>query len=124
MKNKKKIAIIAKYLFKNSFTGNFLDDAKIMQNIKILTSQKPHGLVNILRFYKRLLAQTLAAEVLQIETTEKLSAVQEKELMAKTNARKIIYNLNPKMVFGAKIKHGDWIYDSSLQAKLSQIAKS
>ncbi len=121
MKNKKKIAAVAKLLFKNSFSNGYLDEKKIISNLKVLTCQKPQGLVNILRFYKRLIAQARATEELQIESTETLNPNQEKELLTKTHARKIHYKLNPKMVFGAKIKHGDWIYEQSLENKLHQL---
>lgn len=121
MKNKKKIAAIAKLMLKNSFSNGFLDQKKIMTNLNILSSQKPQGLVNILRLYKRHIYQALNTEELNIESAEKLNTAQEIEILAKTNAKRINYNLNAKMVFGAKIKHGDWIYEQSLENQLNQI---
>lgn len=121
MKNKKKVGIIAKILFKNSFNNGFLDNKKIMFNLNTISTLKPQGLVNVLRQYKRLIRQALSIEELQIESVDALSIDQEKELLIKTNAKRINYKLNPKMVFGAKIKHGDWIYEQSLDNKLSQI---
>lgn len=122
MKNKKKIIQIAKLMFQNSLTGGFLDNKKIMSNLNILTSQKPQGLVNILRLYKRLIGQAQSLEELDIESAEVLNSAQEKDLISKTGVRKINYKLNPKMVFGAKIKHGDWIYEQSLESKLEQMS--
>lgn len=121
MKNKKKIAAIAKLMYKNSFTDGFLDNKKIMSNVNIITSQKPQGLVNILRLYKRYISQAQSLEELDIESAEVLNSAQEKDLLTKTGARKINYNLNPKMVFGAKIKHGDWIWNNTLDEKLNQL---
>lgn len=121
MKNRKKIVQLAKLMYKNSFTNGFLDNKKIMSNVNILISQKPQGLVNVLRQYKHLISHALNVEELNIESAEKLNIVQEKELLTKTGAKKINYRLNPKMVFGAKIKHGDWIFEQSLESKLGQL---
>lgn len=121
MKNKKKVGTIAKILFKNSFTNGFLDKKRISSNLNKVATLKPQGLVNILRQYKRLVSHALSIEELQIESAEKLNTAQEKEVLTKTNTKRINYKLNPKIVFGAKIKHGDWIYEQSLDNKLSQI---
>ena len=58
-----------------------------------------------------------------VETAQKTkeSEKMEKELLSKTGARRIKYKINPEMIFGLKITHGDFVYDASLDSKLKQL---
>lgn len=122
MTTKKKIEKLAKSFFKQSLTDGLIDEGKVRKNLNLLTSLKPPGLVQILKIFKRLTLQKLSKEEVLIETADK-KAISEFEpfFLRKTQARKIKYRQNPKIIFGAKIIHGDWIWDATLQAKLEQL---
>ena len=45
----------------------------------------------------------------------------EKELLSKTKAKRIKYKINPKLIFGLRITHGDFVYDATLDSKLKQL---
>lgn len=123
MKNKKKLKKIAKLCFRESLTNSFVDSQKVRKILKSLLSQKGSGLGTILRIYKRMLETKLAEEEVTVEASEKIANEKkfEAEILAKTGARKVIFRINPKITIGARVTHGNWIYDSTLSSKLGQI---
>ena len=124
MTNTKKVKRIAKDLFAQSLTDGFIDEVKIGKNLKLLISAKPAHLVQILKIFKRLIRAKLEKEEILVETADK-KAVESLEsfFLKKTRARKIKYKQNPKIVFGARITHGDWIWDATLAAKLKSLTQ-
>ena len=123
-KNLKKIA---KFLFKKSLNSDGLIDAKKVQIIlRQIVSQKPPQLIKILKKYKKLIEAALSREELVVETAEKLSNQKkfEQNMFAKTGTNRISYKINPNIILGARITHGDWVWDESLQAKLAQLLNS
>jgi|SRR3972149_719473 len=124
MISRKKTIQIAKSLCKKCCTPEgHIEPSKIHLVLKALSRQKPAGYSNILRALKRQVETSLAREEVTVETTQKPTNWKqlEKTLIEKTHAKKITYKTNPNIVFGAKIMHGDWIWDSSLDAKLKQL---
>ncbi|OGD85625.1 hypothetical protein A2164_02175 [Candidatus Curtissbacteria bacterium RBG_13_35_7] len=123
MKNRKKIYKIAKYMFKNSLTEGIVDAKKVNLVLKEIISKRPNHLTYILKLYKKLITQALAKEELIVESASLLPNQKsiEKQLLEKTGTQRIIYKTNPKFVLGAKITHGDWVYDQTLGAKLAQL---
>ncbi|KKR51102.1 MAG: F0F1-type ATP synthase, delta subunit [Candidatus Curtissbacteria bacterium GW2011_GWA1_40_16] len=124
MTGRKKLIKIAKIMFKNSLSGGYLDNNKAKKIIAEVSSLKPTGLAKILTIYKRYLKEQLAREEIVIESATALpNKSMEKELLLKTGAKRIRYQINIQMVSGAKIKHGDWLYDESLSAKLANLTQ-
>ncbi len=123
MRSRKKQILIAKALFKNSLTVGRIDSQKIRALLKIITSQKPFGLARILKIYKKLLQTALSKEeiILESATEIKNQKLFEKILVQKSRAKRIKFRLNPHLVVGARIIHGDWIFDASLDGKLKQL---
>lgn len=122
MTSRKKIIKEAKTLFKTSLKNNSVDENKVKKILKVIASQKRAESLKLLKIYKRLIEQKTAQEELVIETETGLKQTTlTKKLMAKTKARRIIYKVNPKMIFGAKVTHGDWIWDATLDAKLAHL---
>ena len=119
----KKIKDLAKVMFKKSLTEGVVNPASVSAVLKETISQKPQNLKNILKFYKHLIESKIAREELIVETAQKTKEIEkmEKELLSKTGARRIKYKINPKMIFGLKITHGDFVYDASLDSKLKQL---
>ena len=120
----KNLEKIAKSLFKKSLNSDGLVDAKKVQIIlRQIVSQKPPQLIKILKKYKKLIAAALSCEELIVETAQNLTSQKkfEQNLFAKTGAARISYKINPNIVLGARITHGDWVYDKTLQAKLERL---
>ncbi len=122
MTGNKKIVQIAKIMFKNSMSNGYLDTNKAKKIIAEVSSLKPAGLAKILTAYKKYVQEQIAREEIIIESAVALpNKNMEKELLSKTGAKRIKYQIESKMVTGAKIKHGDWLYDESLSGKLSNL---
>jgi len=123
MRNKK-LSKLAKVLFKNSLTNSEVDELKVKKILSHITSQKILGVKTLLKYYKRLIENALAREEIIIEIAQ-LDQIKEleKQILTKTKAKRISYKINPSIVFGTKITHGDWVYDSTLEAKLNNLIK-
>jgi len=118
----KNLEKIAKSLFKKSLNNDGLVDTKKVQIIlNTIVFQKPPQLIKILRKYKKLIEAALSREELVVETAEKLSS---QKKFAKTGSTRINYKINPNIVLGARITHGDWVWDETLQAKLENLTKA
>lgn len=122
--NRKKQLQIAKSLLKASLKNGAVDTSSVRSVLRNFMKLKPQGASNILKFYKKLIAQKIASETLTIETATVSSSVKHlsKSLATKSGARKVIFKTNPEFVFGARITHGDWIYEDTLESKLHQLA--
>lgn len=126
MISRKKIRDAAKTAFNNSLTEGYIDGKKARQNIKALKDQYKIGLTKVLKLYKKLIVSALAEEevILEIPTGLKIQKQIEAQILQRTGAERVVYKINPKLVFGTKIRHGDWIFDSSLPEKLGQLSKT
>ena len=126
MRSRKKQLASAKNMFKESLTNDNTDPVKIRQILGNIIAQGPTSLVNILKIYKRLIETKQRQEQIIIETAADLTNQKEltKKLITKTKAKKVLVRTNPKIVFGAKIIHGDWIWDATLDAKLKQLTRT
>ena len=123
----KNLEKIAKSLFKKSLNSDgFVDTKKVQVILNTIVSQKPPQLIKILKIYKKLIATALSREELVFETAQKLPNQKklEQNLFAKTGATRINYKINPNIVLGARITHGDWVWDETLQAKLENLTKA
>jgi len=119
----KKIKDLAKIMYKKSLKDGLINPASVSTVLKEIVSQKPPGLKNVLKLYKHLIESKIAREELIVETAQKTKEVEkmEKELLSKTEAKRIKYKINPKLIFGLKITHGDFVYDATLDSKLKQL---
>lgn len=119
----KKQAKIAKVLFKKSLDSEGqLAPNRISQIIKALARKKPQGILGILKAYRRLIKSQLKKEGVEVEMAQKVTGKKfEQLILSKTGARRINFKMNPSVVLGAKITHGDWVWDETLDAKLQQL---
>lgn len=121
----KKYFKIAKSLTKRSLDEDGkTDPRKIKQILSAIGKQKPQGAASILKAYKRLMTRILATEEVILESPTKPEAIFAQELLKRTGARKIIQKTNPNLVLGAKIIHGDWVWDETLDAKLARLTQN
>src|SRR4030042_2173127 len=119
----KKNIKIAKSMFKKSLVNGLLNTTCAKLILEETIAQRPRNLINILKIYKRYVEAKTAQEELVLEVPQKNAKISkiEPELLKKTGAQKIIYKVNPQLVFGAKIFYVDWIIDATLDSKLTQL---
>ncbi len=125
MRNRKKQIEVAKLMFKNSLKNGQVDKAKVRQVLKEKATKRQVGTIALLKKYKRLIEMALAKEEVIFEIGQKITNLAriEDELLSRTQAARIKIKINPKIVFGAKITHGDWQYDATLDAKLKELIR-
>lgn len=119
----KKQTVIAKALFKKSLDEKGqLNPNRVRQILAGVTRVRHRGVLGILKAYRRLVASQIKKEEVEIEAAQSLKSKKfEKLILSKTGTRRINFKINPDMVVGAKITHGDWIWDETLDAKLEQL---
>jgi len=123
---KKKQIQIAKVMLKNSLSGGLVNSKLVSFVLREVISQRPQGLTKILKVYRRLVENKLKKEEILIESAQKVANQKqlEQEFTKNTGVKRINFKINPKIVFGAKVTSGDWIYDATLDAKLNQLTKA
>lgn len=116
---------IARALFKSSLKNGSLDTTRAEKVLKEIVKLSPQGLIGILQNYSRLVSQALSWQTVVVESAS-VSGVRdlEKKLLKATGAQKVTFKHNPKFVFGARITHGDWIYEDTLESKLKQLTSN
>lgn len=121
--NKKKLTRIAKNLFKLSISNGFIDISNVRRILSLLDKSGQSGKIQILKHYKRLIEEKLNKETVIVEAASQITPTKQFEevILNKTIAKNIKYKINPDIVFGAKVTSGDWIFDSTLDAKLKQL---
>lgn len=117
---KKKYIKIAKAMLRASLKNGLVDSKLVGKVLKEIISQRPSGLTKILKIYKSAVTAQLAREELIIEASA-LPSISKLALLSKTGAKRIIFRKNPEIIFGARIKNGDWIWEETLNSKLEQI---
>lgn len=125
MKTRQKLTNFVKALFKASLKAGIVDEVKVHQLLKLLEERKPPGTLQILKIYKGRIQTALAKETVTVEIPTKIKNQPEIERrLQKTGAQKILFRINPQIVFGAKITSGDWIWDATLDAKLRKLTNA
>ncbi|GEM_PF-2959061 len=121
--NKKYQKKVAKLMFKNSLSYGFLDENKVRKILFEVTKTKTRGTSSILKLYKRLVASQLSKEQIIIEAPLKIDIPKSTHdrLISKLGAKRIKFVQNDDIVIGARVTHGDWIFDRSLDSKLEAI---
>lgn len=120
MRDKKKIYRVAKLMYKNSLKNGAVDAKLVGKILKKVTGQKAYGLSKILIVYKNLIAQKIAKEEILVEAST-LPQLDKSAFLKKTGAKRIVFKKNSDLVFGAKITHGDWVWEETLDSRLEQI---
>ena len=124
MNSKKQQQKIAKFLFKKSLDQEGTINAKNVQKVlKEIVARKPPQLLHILKIYKKITETALAKEQIIIESAQKTANFKklEAKLQERTGAKRIIFKINPSIVLGTKITHGDRIWDNTLEGKLKRL---
>ena len=119
MKSSKDIKLKAKEMFKKSLENTKIDPQKVKAVLNEFYNQKEAKAAKILKIYKNLVSQALSWQEVIVETAlDTIGDDQKRSILAKTEAQSVKVVKNPKIVAGAKIYHGDWVYDETLEGKL------
>lgn len=123
MTSRTKLLKIAKTMANASLSANMLDPEKVKKVTEAVISLNPANLTKILKIYKGLIEYKMKKEEVTIEIPQKnaISKQFEQDIKKTTGAKRVSYVINPKLIAGAKITHGDWVYDATLGAKLEQL---
>lgn len=125
MTGRTKLIKIAKTMANFSLTAGKLDADKVKNVTNATISLKPANLTKILKIYKGLIENIMKKETVTVEIPSKDIATKQFEQSIKktTGATQVTYVINPRLIAGAKITHGDWVYDQTLDTKLNQLTK-
>ncbi len=123
MTSRTKLLKIAKTMANASLTANLVDANEVKKVTEAVISLNPANLTKILKIYKNLIENKMRKEEVTVEIPQKnaISKQFEQDIKKTTGAKRVSYVINPKLVAGAKITHGDWVYDQTLDTKLEQI---
>lgn len=119
----KKELQIAKAMFRKSLKEGTVDAGAVKSALKEIAGQKLAHPKRVLKTYMRLIVAAIAKEEVIVESATKIASLKEfeREIKSKTGVKKIVYKTNPQIIIGARVTHGDWIYDNTLDAKLKQV---
>lgn len=110
--------LLAKSLDKNGIVSS----QKVHQILAAISKERPPGTAGILKAYRRLLQSRLKKEEVEVETAQVVKSKNlQKVILRKTGAKRVIFRTNQNLTIGAKITHGDWVWDETLDAKLAQL---
>ncbi len=123
MTSRTKLLKIAKTMANASLTVNLVDANKVKKITEAVISLNPANLTKILKIHKNLIENKMRSEEVTIEIPPKntISKQFEQDIIKTTGAKRVTYVINPKLIAGAKITHGDWVYDQTLDTKLEQL---
>ncbi len=130
MKKVSEIKKIAKKLFKGSLNRDHsLNPQKVQAVISFIKQQPPHQALNLLKAYLALAKVHLKNQVLNIETSQKLTKAEImtfKNLFLKKNypIQEVVVKENPSIIAGLRINIGSNLWDLTIRGRLANFRKS
>ncbi|MGV3771393.1 MAG: F0F1 ATP synthase subunit delta [Verrucomicrobiales bacterium] len=129
MKISKQARRDAKSLFRSTFVGGVMDEAKVRQAVQMVLAQKPRGYMALLEHFKHLLKLEQDRMAAKVETA--IPASPELQQTISTSLAKlygkglnITFQQNESLVGGMRIRVGSDVYDGSLSARLKALEQS
>jgi len=121
--------LTAKKVLQASRNGDgSVDEAKIRDLVSTLVEHKPRNYLAILTYLTRLIELALEENTVRIETATPLAdkgASVFAELERKYGkASRTVYEENPKLLGGLKIRRGNNIWDGSLSGRLDRLQQA
>jgi F-type H+-transporting ATPase subunit delta len=129
MKTSKQARRDAKALFRSCRVNGLLDDARARQAVLAVSAQKPRGYLGILTHFGRLVKLDVERRTARVESAVPLSAAQQSHVASNLARRygpglNISYSHNSALLGGVRIRIGSDVFDSSVQARLQNLAES
>lgn len=119
----------AKSLFESCRINGVLDDSRVRSAVTAVIDQKPRGYVGILEHFQRLVKLDLERRTARIENAVETSPALVQQLTSALEKRygkglHITFWVNPALIGGLRIQVGSDIFDSSVVARLQDLAAS
>ncbi|MDR0393008.1 MAG: F0F1 ATP synthase subunit delta [Puniceicoccales bacterium] len=95
---------------------------RVKSVLTFLQSRYPRSIKEVLHYYWMCLRKIHTQHCLCIEYTGHLNREQMVSVFKEMSCQ-IAYQENPQLVGGIKIKHGDWVWDRSIQGQLKALTR-
>ena len=129
MKTSKTARREGKALFQACRVNGVLDDSRVRAAVAEVITKKPRGYVGILEHFQRLVKLDIRRRTARIENAVETTPALVQELTATLEKRygpglQISFWVNPALIGGLRIQVGSDIFDSSVVARLNDLAAS
>jgi F-type H+-transporting ATPase subunit delta len=116
-------------LFRACMTNGLLDESRVRRAVQQIVTFKPHGYLETLSFFRRLVQLDLARRSAKVESAFRLpSDVQAEVQKGLTDAYgpglTTSFAENPALIGGMRIKVGSDVYDGTVDGRLNAIEQS
>jgi F-type H+-transporting ATPase subunit delta len=121
--------LIAKKAFVAARNGDgSVDEAKIRELVQLFVEQKPRNYIAILTYLTRLIELAVEENAVRVESATPL-ADRGASVFADLERRygrasRTVYEENPKLLGGLKIRRGNNIWDGSLSGRLDRLQQA
>jgi len=128
MKVSKESLKTARRLYQLCLVDGELNEKTLKSILTKLTEQQPRGYREVLSAIQRLVVRYFQAKEVIVQSAEKVSGAEKKELEAKLTAEhgaglNFNYQEEVSLLGGLKIQVGSVVYDGSVKSRLNQISQ-
>ena len=129
MKISKQARRDAKDLLRCCMPEGLMQEAKVRMAVQELVTRKPRGYVAILSHFQRLLRLELERRSGRVESAVPLGDAQKAELQTRLgklygSGLNLVFETNPALLGGVRIRVGSDVYDGSVQSRLEALRAS
>jgi F-type H+-transporting ATPase subunit delta len=126
MKLTKEVRRISRELFRGSFTGGKLDEARVRVFARFIAEKKPRHHIDLLKNYHRLIRLESEKQTAVIESAVPLDSGAQAQVVAGLKARygadlTADFKINPALIGGMRVKIGSDVWDGSVQSRLVRL---
>ena len=127
MKIPKEASKLSRSLFRSSFVGGRLDQAKVAELVRQTIATKPRQYIPALKNLQRLIRMELARRHAVIESAVPLPPATSTKILGDLKARygddiTSEFITNPGLIGGLRVKLGSDVWDGSILGRLNQIS--
>lgn len=129
MKISKQAQRTARQLFRSCQVDGLLDEGRVRQMFALLLAQKPHRYLEILSRLHRLVKLDLERHTAQVESATPLPVEVQTRMIGRIKKKygpgiEVVFNQNPRLLGGVRLKVGSDLYDGSIRTRLEQLEQS
>lgn len=119
----------AKSLYRSCLVNGRLDDARVLEAVRLMTEQKPRGWLQILGQFHRLVKLELDRRTAHIESATPLDAAQQADVKSRLeglygSGLTFEFSPNAALLGGLKVRVGSDVYDGSVESRLATLEES
>jgi F-type H+-transporting ATPase subunit delta len=119
----------AKQLFGMCLVNGHIDADRVLKVVRATIQFRRRGYLSVLRRFQRLVKLEMARHTAEIESATSLPAELQAEIRTGLeglygSGLTTLFDLNPGLIGGMRIKVGNDVFDGSVQCRLAALAKS